>query len=137
VILAGGDGKRLLPLTRRITGDDRPKQFCCVIGGETLHHQTRSRVASIVPPHQIFLVLTKAHQPFYADQDDLPAECLLIQPGNRGTAPAVLYSLTHVQHRDSKPWLLSSPQTTIFPTSRPCMLTSIRRSEKQSASRNV
>src|SRR2546422_10730915 len=25
VILAGGDGKRLLPLTRRITGDDRPK----------------------------------------------------------------------------------------------------------------
>jgi mannose-1-phosphate guanylyltransferase len=27
LILAGGDGKRLLPLTRRIAGDDRPKQF--------------------------------------------------------------------------------------------------------------
>ena len=36
VILAGGDGKRLLPLTRRISGDDRPKQFCSVMGKDTL-----------------------------------------------------------------------------------------------------
>jgi hypothetical protein len=28
VILAGGDGVRLRSLTRGITGDDRPKQFC-------------------------------------------------------------------------------------------------------------
>jgi hypothetical protein len=27
VILAGGDGKRLLPLTRKLASDDRPKQF--------------------------------------------------------------------------------------------------------------
>jgi mannose-1-phosphate guanylyltransferase len=98
VILAGGDGKRLLPLTRRITGDERPKQFCCVIGRETLLHQTRIRVAGIVPPYQILVVLTKGHEPFYADQvDDLLAECLLIQPDNRGTAPAILYSLTRVR----------------------------------------
>ncbi len=42
VILAGGDGKRLLPLTRRITGDDRPKQFCSVMGDETLLQQTQT-----------------------------------------------------------------------------------------------
>ena len=35
LILAGGDGKRLLPLTRRIAGDDRPKQFCAVLGALT------------------------------------------------------------------------------------------------------
>ena len=48
VILAGGDGKRLLPYTRGIAGDDRPKQFCRVIGGETLLEQTRRRAAQIV-----------------------------------------------------------------------------------------
>jgi Nucleotidyl transferase len=49
VIMAGGDGKRLLPLTRALTGDDRPKQFCPLIGGETLMHQTRCRVSQVIP----------------------------------------------------------------------------------------
>ena len=40
VILAGGDGKRLLPLTRKLSGDDRPKQFCRVLASETLLDQT-------------------------------------------------------------------------------------------------
>ena len=50
VILAGGDGKRLLPLTKRITGDNRPKQFCAIMDGETLVTQTRRRVERMVPP---------------------------------------------------------------------------------------
>jgi hypothetical protein len=44
VILAGGDGKRLLPLTRRITGNDRPKQFCALTGGKTLLKQTQRKI---------------------------------------------------------------------------------------------
>jgi dTDP-glucose pyrophosphorylase len=28
IILAGGDGTRLLEVTRRISGDATPKQFC-------------------------------------------------------------------------------------------------------------
>ncbi|MGH7416546.1 MAG: sugar phosphate nucleotidyltransferase [Candidatus Rokuibacteriota bacterium] len=35
IILAGGDGIRLRPLTRRLAGDDRPKQFCVLLGGDT------------------------------------------------------------------------------------------------------
>ena len=101
VILAGGDGTRLLPLTRRITGDDRPKQFCCVVGSETLLRQTRRRVAGIVPPRQMLVVLTKAHESFYGNEvHDFAPSCLLIQRYNRGTAPAILYSLTRVQHLD-------------------------------------
>lgn len=42
VILAGGDGTRLKALTRRISGDDRPKQFCRILGHETLLKQTRA-----------------------------------------------------------------------------------------------
>jgi len=49
VILAGGDGTRLRELTRRIVGDDRPKQFCRILGSETLLDQTRQRVAQVLP----------------------------------------------------------------------------------------
>lgn len=35
IIRAGGDGTRLRDLTRRIAGDDRPKQFCPLLGEET------------------------------------------------------------------------------------------------------
>jgi mannose-1-phosphate guanylyltransferase len=101
VILAGGDGKRLLPLTRKITGDDRPKQFCALTGGETLLDQTRRRVARMVPEHQTLLVLTRTHQNFYAGQvAGIPASCLLIQPYNHGTAPAIAYSLTRLYEMD-------------------------------------
>ena len=53
VILAGGDGKRLLPLTRRIAGDDRPKQFCAILDSDTLLGQTRRRVERIIKPDKL------------------------------------------------------------------------------------
>ncbi len=43
IILAGGDGPRLTSLTRRLAGDARPKQFCRLIGDDTLMEQTRRR----------------------------------------------------------------------------------------------
>jgi len=50
--LAGGDGKRLLPLTRKIAGDDRPKQFCAVLGDETLLQETQNRVSQLIQSWQ-------------------------------------------------------------------------------------
>jgi mannose-1-phosphate guanylyltransferase len=50
VILAGGEGTRLRSLTRVIAGDERPKQFCTVLGNETLLQQTARRVAHVVRP---------------------------------------------------------------------------------------
>jgi hypothetical protein len=50
LILAGGEGLRLRPLTRAIAGEDRPKQFCAVIGGDTMLEWTRRRTALTVPP---------------------------------------------------------------------------------------
>jgi mannose-1-phosphate guanylyltransferase len=103
LILAGGDGKRLLPLTRSIAGDDRPKQFCAVMGDETLLQQTQRRVSKLVPSWRTLLVLTRTHEPFYADEvAGIPSSRLLIQPSNRGTTPAILYSLLHLREMDPK-----------------------------------
>lgn len=94
VILAGGDGSRLLPLTRKIAGDERPKQFCRVIGGNTLLDETRRRVALAIPPRQTMFVLTEKHECFYDETlADVPRGNLIVQPKNAGTAPAILYSL--------------------------------------------
>src|SRR5574337_286960 len=88
VILAGGDGKRLLPLTRRIAGDNRPKQFCAIMDGETLLAQTRCRVKQMVQPRHTLLVVTETHECFYSEQlNDVPSDSLLVQPCNRGTTP--------------------------------------------------
>ena len=101
VILAGGGGKRLLPLTRRITGDDRPKQFCALTGGETLLKETRRRVARIIPGPQTLLVLTRTHERYYADEvTEVLSSCLLIQPHNHGTALAITYALTRLRQMD-------------------------------------
>jgi len=103
LILAGGDGKRLLPLTRRIAGDDRPKQFCAILDNETLLHQTQRRVSRLVQPWRTLLVLTSQHEPFFGDEvAGIPSSRLLVQPSNQGTAPAILYSLLRLREMDPK-----------------------------------
>src|SRR5438876_4417345 len=97
VILAGGDGTRLQSLTRTISGDDRPKQFCPIIGGQTLLDQTSRRVALSVTADHTLTVLTRIHERFYAPLlKNVPKARLLVQPENKGTAPALLFSLLRI-----------------------------------------
>jgi mannose-1-phosphate guanylyltransferase len=94
VILAGGDGTRLRALTRRISGDERPKQFCPVLGGESLLELTRRRAAQLVDPDRMLYLLTRNHEPFYrALAETTPARALVVQSENRGTAPAILLAM--------------------------------------------
>ena len=94
LILAGGEGLRLRSLTRRITGEDIPKQFCAVLGDQTLLDATYRRAALSIPPQRTVTVVTRTHERFYQPLlGGLPESNLVIQPENRGTAAAILYGL--------------------------------------------
>jgi mannose-1-phosphate guanylyltransferase len=97
VILAGGDGSRLRPLTRAIAGDERPKQFCPILSDRTLLDATRSRVALGIDPDNTYFSLTKKHEQFYERPLwNVSEQNLVVQPENKGTAPAILYSLMRI-----------------------------------------
>jgi mannose-1-phosphate guanylyltransferase len=102
IVLAGGDGTRLRSMTRRIAGDDRPKQFCRLLGDRTMLEQARARALRVVPPERVLLVLTESHERFYRPLlTGAPGAKLVVQHGNRGTAPAILYALLHVATVDA------------------------------------
>jgi len=97
VILAGGDGSRLLPLTRLLTGDERPKQFCSIGGDETLLERTSRRVSLSIAAENTAVIVTETHEAFYRSAlNHMASENLVIQPVNKGTAPAILYSLLRI-----------------------------------------
>jgi mannose-1-phosphate guanylyltransferase len=94
IVLAGGEGSRLRSFTRSIAGKDVPKQFCPIFGKETLLEQTLRRVALKVETALTSVVLNRSHEHFYAPiVAGMSPRNLVVQPQNRGTAPAILYSL--------------------------------------------
>jgi mannose-1-phosphate guanylyltransferase len=111
VVLAGGDGTRLQSLTRRITGEDRPKQFCRLYGGRTLLAQTRSRLANAISPERTLFAVVKAHERFYTNElGDVTPSRVVVQPSNRGTTAAIIYSLLRITS------LAHDPIVGFFPT---------------------
>jgi mannose-1-phosphate guanylyltransferase len=90
----------LRPLTRLIEGDERPKQFCRILGRETLLERTLGRATRSVQPSRTVVALTQTHERFYAPWlKALPPGIAVIQPANRGTAPAILYALLRVERQ--------------------------------------
>jgi mannose-1-phosphate guanylyltransferase len=100
VLLAGGDGTRLKNLTRLISGDDRPKQFCRLFGDESLLDQARKRAERSISPEQILVPLTRSHRAFYVQEPGIRPSQRIVQPANRGTAPPILYSLLSIEQID-------------------------------------
>jgi mannose-1-phosphate guanylyltransferase len=111
VVLAGGDGTRLSSVTRLITGDDRPKQFCPLYGGRTLLAHTRARLAPAISPERTLFTVVKHHEKFYAEElADVKPSQMVVQPSNKGTTAAIINSLLRVTS------LADDPIVGFFPT---------------------
>jgi mannose-1-phosphate guanylyltransferase len=86
VIMAGGTGKRLWPLSR----EKRPKQVLRLIDGETLLRRCFDRVSPLFDKRNI-LVLTNAEYSDIVRENlpELPAANVIAEPAVRDTAGAV------------------------------------------------
>lgn len=85
VIVAGGSGTRLWPLSRK----NLPKQMQKFISDRTLIDETVDRLGEVVPKENIYISTTSA----YAEQikeilPGIPAENIIIEPEARGTTVA-------------------------------------------------
>lgn len=94
VILAGGSGTRLWPLSRK----NFPKQFLCLQGEYSLLQQTLQRVA-LLNSQQCFIVSNDAH--YFLCQEQLqtlatPDITYLLEPCARNTAPAIAAAAHHL-----------------------------------------
>lgn len=97
VIMAGGGGTRLWPLSRRET----PKQALKLIGDKTLFQSTVDRLKGFFPPERIFVVtIAEQAEMLKAQTPELPEENFLLEPAPRGTASVVGFAATVLQHRD-------------------------------------
>src|SRR4051812_10742864 len=97
VIMAGGAGARLWPLSR----GNKPKQLLSVIKGKSLLQLSYDRLRGILPADRIYVCTGAKHAPQIMENlPELPKENLLGDPVGRDTANAVGFSAAVLQKRD-------------------------------------
>jgi mannose-1-phosphate guanylyltransferase len=100
VILAGGEGKRLAPLTRALYGCDLPKQFAVLAGERSLLQETVERAAVLGDLARTIVVVSRHHEAIARKQlAPYPAVRLLVQPFGLDTGPGLLFPLSYVRAR--------------------------------------
>lgn len=97
VIMAGGGGTRLWPLSRQA----RPKQMVQLGRPESLFQVALQRLDGLFPPERILVVTAADHaEQLLAQAPALPPENFLLEPQPRGTAAAIGLAAIALQQRD-------------------------------------
>lgn len=110
IVLAGGSGNRLRSLTTDPAGNPVPKQYCSLLGGPSLLAQALQRARRLLPPSRILVVVAAEHAAWWRGElAELPAQNILVQPRNRGTAAGLLLPLAEILRRDPDARVLSLP----------------------------
>ena len=86
VIMAGGRGQRLWPLSRR----KAPKQMVKLVGGQSLLDMSVNRIKAIFPPENIYIVTNQEYKPVISEQfSEISDDNILGEPAGRDTANAI------------------------------------------------
>jgi mannose-1-phosphate guanylyltransferase len=97
VILAGGSGSRLWPLSR----SHRPKQLLAFAGERSLLQSTFDRVVPLVSASHVIVMTEQSHAEGIREQlPELPAENVVVEPARRGTAGSLALAAALIARRD-------------------------------------
>lgn len=108
VILSGGSGTRLWPLSRR----NYPKQFLALDGDSSLFQQTLTRTRSLEGVAAPIVVCSDEHRFLVAEQLrqlGVDNATILLEPVPRNTAPAIALAAWQAQARNPEAILLVLP----------------------------
>jgi mannose-1-phosphate guanylyltransferase / mannose-6-phosphate isomerase len=108
VILSGGAGTRLWPLSREMY----PKQLLALTGKQTMLQDTVLRLAGIAGAAPPIVVCNEAHRFTVAEQIralGMGASAILLEPAGRNTAPAVALAALRAQQIDPQATLVVAP----------------------------
>ena len=95
LIMAGGSGSRLWPLSRQ----KQPKQALKLIGDRTMFQMAVDRVLPILPPERIIAVTTADQARLLAEQAPrVPRRNFVSEPDGRGTAPVIGLGGLYAKH---------------------------------------
>ena len=108
VILSGGSGARLWPLSR----EHYPKQLLCLIGSETLLQQTVTRLEGLEDIAAPLFVCNEEHRFLVAEQIrqlNRSASHIILEPAGRNTAPALTLAALALKQQDPDALMLAMP----------------------------
>lgn len=97
VILCGGSGTRLWPLSRK----SFPKQFLNLYSDKSLVQETYLRVRALMPKEHIFFVtnndnLYNVYNQIHDIEPEYDRNQILIEPASLNTAPAIALAMKHL-----------------------------------------